>query len=292
MTSLYDGGGSKRSLFLPIVISFLALTIAGGGVWAYLSVSSDHVTLDAQTLCPVSGPLSRTVMLLDVTDPLDDRQAAALATLLSDLRNPATSEAAMSAAKLRGGVRYVEPYGEIVAYSIRQSGTAMEPFLRVCNPGNPEKMSLEDEFTASKRRVSARWNKFEERILSAFSSASSSDEQTDSPLLETLALIVQREASSVALRASGRDTPLRLIIFSDMIQHSKALSHFRRYPGAPDFLRSGELAALRSDLSSIEVVVYYLRRSQYAQFQSLQHFQWWQDVMAGMNGDLIYLEPI
>lgn len=291
MRSLFDSG-SRHAKIQPILILSTAVILAVGGLWGYYSLREGRPVLDPETLCPRGGPSSRTVLLLDVSDPLGTRQRAALDTLLSDLRNPLTSEAEMSAAGLPGGVRYVEPYAQLVAYSLDVEESELEPFLRICNPGNPEEMTIEGKLTTSKRRMAARWDNFEERIQEAFAGETGSEGLPNSPLLEALAFIVQREASSTALRATGNHTPLRVIIFSDMVQHSQALSHFRELPDWDVFERSPQYATLRSELSAIEVVIYYLQSQQYGRVQSPEHFIWWREAIVRMNGRLIYIEPI
>ncbi|MDA0312582.1 MAG: hypothetical protein O2992_10750 [Gemmatimonadetes bacterium] len=290
MTSLYDSGRTSR--LLSIGVLSLAILLAGGGVWGYLSIRDSRPVLDPESLCPMDGPRSRTVMLLDVSDALSEKQRAAMDRLLSDLRDPETSGARMMEAGLPGGARYVEPYSELVAYSLREETAAQKPFLRVCNPGNPDDMTIGGELTASKRRLAARWESFGRQVQDAFDAKSEADSLPNSPVLETISLIIQREAPSLAVRASGGGIPVRLIIFSDMLQHSQTLSQFRELPTWDDLSQGTRYADLRSDLSEISIVIYYLQRPQYARVQTPQHFHWWREAIAKMNGRLVYMEPL
>lgn len=290
MVSLYP---RPRRLHLGgLALIALAVIIVAGGVGGFFALRSSRVELDPQTLCPTSGPQERTVLLLDVSDPLSLKQQAALENLLRDLQNPATSREAMLAAGVPGGTRYVERYGELVAYLLETSLPELEPFLRICNPGNPDEIAALDQMTRSKRRAVARWRNFTEEIKEKFAGQSLTGTQTASPLLETLALIAEREVDSVALRASGKAIPVRLIMFSDMIQHSDELSHFRNMPEVSNLLKNGATAPLAADLTGVEVIIFYLRRPDYASVQTPQHYKWWRNAIQQLGGRLIYIGPI
>ena len=201
MTSLYNSGRSSK--LLPVGVLSLAILLAAGGLWSYLSIRDSRPVLDPESLCPTDGPRSRTVMLLDVSDALSEKQRAALHRLLSDLRNPETSELRMTAAGLPGGTRYVDPYGELVAYALSEETADQKPFIRVCNPGNPDDITIKGELTVSKRRLEAKWESFGRQIEDAFRAKDKADSLRTSPLLEAISLIVQKEAPSLAVRGWG-----------------------------------------------------------------------------------------
>ena len=290
MSSLYSD--DRRFNWGALFILLVAIGLAGGGVGSYLYLKRERLTLDGATLCPNSGELGRTILLLDVSDPLSSKQKATLSKLLTDLRNPETSADNMRALNLRGGTRYIEPHYELVAYSLRGEGQQIRPLLRVCNPGNPDQHSRSEKLTQNKRRALARWTNFQQLVVGAFENEKNRGGAPNSPLLETISVIVEEEADSTALRASDQGKPTRLIVFSDMIQHSSKLSHFRNNSSWSEIHADNRYASIMANLRSVEVVIFYLRRDAYASTQSSRHYKWWQEAISGMGGQLIYIEPI
>jgi hypothetical protein len=284
-------GTSRKTPLGGILAAVLAVAIAGGAITGWLLLKERRPALDATTLCPKNGPAARTVLLLDMSDALTARQQAALDQLLRDLKDPKTSRASMNAAGVSGGVRYVEPHQELVAYDLKDNDHDLSAFIRICNPGNPNEGDLVDEMTTG-RSALRRWQNFNDQIAQQFEQKRTGPELETSPILEALALIVQREAGSISARLAEKATPLRIIIFSDMIQNSAALSHFNQLPDWSRLEASPAYASISSDLKSIEVVIYYLRRSKYAAVQSERHYTWWREVIARLGGRLIYMEPI
>ena len=294
MNSLYPQ--KRRFHFLAILIFIAAITLAVAGIIASIAVRESRVFLNAETLCPEKGPNSRTILLLDISDPLSLRQNAALNQLLEDLQNPLTSKSKMTQAGLPGGVRYIEPMEELVAYVLPVSATnpkvPLKPILRVCNPGNPGDITARDELTVSKRRATARWARFGESIRTAFENQPTAGEKRRSPILEAVSLVILQEADSTALQASGEGVAVRLIIFSDMLQNSSIVSHFGDLQRWSVLKKDPQFANLVANLRGVEVVIFYLRRPKYAGFQTTQHYSWWREAISLMGGRLIFIEPL
>lgn len=77
---------ARSNIIGVVLIAFVTLIIAGGvGAYAYLRAQARP--LEAETLCPKDGADQVTVVLLDVTDPLNTAQQQALRNEFVALRD-------------------------------------------------------------------------------------------------------------------------------------------------------------------------------------------------------------
>src|SRR5437763_12481997 len=100
-----------------LIVGALGVLVALGALYTY--VNRQQVQLNEETLCPVGGPQTLTVILIDRTDPLTVVQREALRNRLDDIKNE------------------IGRYGGIAVYSVGPIG---EELLRpevplLCNPG-------------------------------------------------------------------------------------------------------------------------------------------------------------
>src|SRR5262245_38120188 len=87
------------------------------GIYAYFR--AHQVSVDQQTLCPLDGPQTLTVVLVDRTDPLTVMQREDLRKRLDDIKSE------------------IEQYGGITIYSVGPIGAELlRPEVSLlCNPG-------------------------------------------------------------------------------------------------------------------------------------------------------------
>ena len=93
----------------------------------------DRVRLD-ENLCPVGQtPARTTILLLDTSDPLNPKQREVFARLVKELQEP------------DGPPDFrILPGDALVVYDLTQDLAAVEPRIRVCNPGDrPDDWTLE-----------------------------------------------------------------------------------------------------------------------------------------------------
>ena len=76
--------GDLRKHLLGGALAVLALGVLGAGAYVYATVARPP-TLDHATLCPVDGPRSITVVLLDSTDEIPDIAKHEISTVLIDM---------------------------------------------------------------------------------------------------------------------------------------------------------------------------------------------------------------
>jgi hypothetical protein len=76
--------GELRKHVLGIMLAVFALGVLGAGAYVYTGTARPP-TLDPSSLCPVEGPRSVTVVLLDSTDDIPDIAKREVRTALVDL---------------------------------------------------------------------------------------------------------------------------------------------------------------------------------------------------------------
>ena len=228
--------------------------------------------------CPCEGGPSReVVVLLDTSDPLSAKHRAELGRILREMTKPSESERHDSLA-VREGER-------VAFYLLNSTGVPEAPIAQICNPGgNPEERHATEAFTEGGMITRWRWEQFMTTIESLFPAAEG-ESQPQSPILETIAAITPRHASS--RRAEKDAKPAHLIVISDLLQHTGKLSHYRPYP-APESLG----AELSTDLSRVEVSLFRLERQKYAKYQTPEHYYWWTDWVEAMGGRVAWQQAL
>ncbi|MBF5094111.1 hypothetical protein F1643_06040 [Azospirillum sp. INR13] len=227
----------KRADRLGKILLAIALVAATTIGYFYWSAIQAHVPLNDQTLCPTSGPTSITAVLIDRTDAFNPVQQAEIRKRLEHVK------------------REVPKHGAIEVYVVAPVVKAvLSPEIKVCNPGNPKDAS---KWTDNQRMAERLWRaRFADKVDQVFVSAVSPDEASSSPIMES----IQSLAITAFSDHDAHDREKRLIIVSDMLQHSGVASV---YKGVPNFEQSRNAVAfrqLRSDLHGARVEVLLVRR--------------------------------
>lgn len=247
---------------------------------ALLSVGCGQVRLD-ENLCPRDGqPARNTVLLLDTSDPLTPKHRAELQRLINELQSP-TSEFRVDAGEA------------LVVYELGTDVGALEPVLTVCNPGeHPDQWDWWQQLTRGRAIDLQRWRRFREAVEGLFVQVETRAAQPSSPLLETLGVIVPRHAPSARESVAKGGGHTHLILFSDLLQHSGALSHYGPYPAGDAIRKTPELRALKTNLTGIDVSLLRLERSRDARWQTRDHYYWWTDLVHSFGGRIHTQESV
>lgn len=194
-------GSGNAGTILGIVAAALALVVVGGGmVWFVLDAYSKSDPLDPQTLCPRSGVKAQTIVLLDTTDEFAEVTRSDILNKLKDV----------IAAIPRGGLLDIRSLNEDPS----KIGRLLEPPL--CNPGDGRN-APNPEF------AQRRWNeKFGEVVDVALRDAITGGEQNASPILAA----IQQIAAELLANHAGRAIPTRIVVVSDLLEHTPYYSHF------------------------------------------------------------------
>ena len=225
-----------RDILIGVAIGVPALIILGSLAW--LSFSLRPAERDPATGCPETGPSALTAIIIDATDQIGTVSRADVLARLEE---------------------YVAASREdemVVGYEAKPVGAEIdEPLLTVCHPGDPETAS---QWIENPRRIRTRLEERFRRPLDAlFRDLLGRGEAPTSPLMES----VQSVAVSFLGREEYVDIPKRLILVSDLMQHSEYLSFFRQ-PGIDygAFSRSHGADALSTDLRGTTVDILFVQR--------------------------------
>lgn len=243
-----------------LILLVVGLTIVGGA-YGYWHLQQYTVKLNSDTLCPLDGPRALTVILVDRTDRLNTVQREALRVRLDEVR------------------AHIPQYGAIALFSIGPTeNELLRPEVYMCNPGAVAEAS---PVYQNMRRVEQRWQTFTQRLEQAFATAVQAGEQPASPIMESI--------QSAALATFARTTsniPKRLIIASDLLQHSPALSLYQRLPRFVEFKNTEVFRQLRAPLMGVELEILYLRRPTNRAVQNKALIEFWQQYIGENGGQL------
>ena len=274
-----EDSGWKGKAKWGALIGVVAVIVIG-----YAHVSKQSVALD-DDLCPRdSESRGHTILLLDTSDPLDSRHRAELQRLVREMQYAGNGPGTECV--------YIPPREALVVYELTRDVDNLTPKLRVCNPGdNPDDWDWKDELTKGRVFAALKWTAFQEKVEALFPEKNTT-EQSESLILENLAVIIPRHAPSARQHSEADARRTRLIVFSDLLQNSANLSHYRTYPGS-ETLKNGTLPkALKTDLTGVDVSLFRLGRDRYARHQTRDHYYWWTEWVRSANGTICWQQDI
>ena len=256
-----------------IVLGLAALGLVG----AMIGLSPEPLKLDDETLCPESGPEKVTAIIVDTTNRVSPISRTDILERLEDL------VAGSNTAEM------------MVAYETTTVGENSEgdenplpPLVTVCNPGDPDEAS---EWTQNPRLVQEQFDvRFRQPLERVFSSLLVLSEPAGrSPLMEN----VQAISVTVFARQDYADIPKRLILISDLLQHSDNLSFYGRLPDYATFATSIGADALRTDLQGVDVEVMFIQRTQHRRFGDVRRLvDFWERWVSEQDGRLTRVSKI
>lgn len=255
------------------VVSIVPLNLKGEG-------------LDSKGCPREGGPSREVIVLIDVSDPLSDKHKSELERILAEMTNPAASGSHRSLPMRKG---------ERVTVYLLKTTAAPKEIIQICHPGQPKERPwynalIQGRLIADKLKLNAekQWKHFKTGLVDEVYKLLPDIEgepQHKSPILETIAVVTARHASS--RRAAAGAKPTHLIVISDLLQNTDMLSHYRAYPKP-----SGIPRELGSDLSRVHVSLFRLERHKYEQFQTPEHFYWWTDWVETMEGKVVWQQAL
>ena len=226
---------------------------------------------DAETGCPETGPTALTAIMIDATDRIG---AISRADVLARLEEylAASREDEM-----------------VIGFEARPVGEEIdEPLLTVCHPGDPEEAS---EWTQNPRLIRRRLEeRFRQPLEALFRDLLGREEAQTSPLMESV--------QSVAVSFLGREEyvgiPKRLILVSDLMQHSEYWSFFRQPVDYDAFVRGHGADALGTDLRGTTVDILFVQREAHRRLRSTRRLAefWgrWIEDQGGVVGPVFSID--
>ena len=261
----------RRKIMWPVIVGVLLLI----GAVAFYYVGTPAPETDDR-LCPkATGPVGATVLLLDTSDPLTPKHRAELERLASQV------------ASEQVGPMGIAPQELLAVYELTQDPGAPKQLTEVCRPlKSPKGSNWLDDIHRGRRFRERDWKHFEDMLRNAFPEHEGEPQPT-SPLLETVTVLAARHAPG---KRGDERFKVRLVIFSDLLQHTPRFSHYGRYPEAKDMRHC--CRDLLTDLTSVRVSLFRLERSKYEKWQTERHYYWWTELILEQGGKIEWQDSI
>jgi hypothetical protein len=245
-----------RAVINMIVVGAFLL---GMGALYYNAVASNP-TVDPDTLCP-EEPSSTTVLLVDVTDPMNLPQR-------QDFQNQFI--------KLRDAI---PRFGKLVVMKVDPVANRMlRPIITRCNPGKATDVS---ELTSDKASVKLAWEeKFAAPLDRAFEELLATSSAQSSPILESIQSVALTE-----LQPSSTDEYARtLVVASDLLQHTPSISFYKEIPDPQALIDSVAFGKAKTDLTGIKVQLWMLQRGDFKETQPRTLPDLWERMITAQGG--------
>jgi len=256
----------RRKKFDPSLIIGIAL-FAGVAVFAsfILTRANPMDGVDPKTFCRTEGDRSRTVVILDVTDPLTSVQQQTLKNRLQEVQ---------------------ESIGRFDRLDIFVIGETSEDLLRpvatACNPGDPSQV---DELTTGRKFIAEKFRTlFAEPIEAVFQTALQAKPASQSPIMEAV-----QAASASTFDAEARNhgnVVKKLFVISDMMQNSPLLSMYQGIPSYSSVANRPEFRKASAPLSGVDVEVITIPRATAAKITDRELATFWTDYFVSQGAKL------
>lgn len=247
--------GAIRNIVIVVVIILVVAFFYGRAVLS-------NRTIDEVTLCP-SDPDSVTVLLVDVTDPMNLPQRQDFINQLTRLTES------------------IPRYGKLVVMKVDPvSDRLLEPVITRCNPG---RASDENEVSGNPLKLEETYQeKFHEPLIASFEGVMQASSADRSPILESIqsAALTQLQSSDVA------DKKRKLIIASDLLQNTDSVSFYGTLPDANTLISSQPFRRVRTDLRGVEVELWMLQRIDSSQTQPRALPDLWDKIIQAQDGQM------
>lgn len=226
----------------------------------WFTVSKSQKSLDGETLCP-SKPESITVLLVDVTDPMNVPQRQDFQNQLAELRNS------------------IPRYGQLIVAKVdATSQNLIRPVIVRCNPGTAQDV---DEATGNPRAVQKLYDEqFVAPLDQAFVGLAQASGSKESPIFES----VQSLALTHLLTPNAKTTRRKIVLASDLLQNTDAVSFYGGLPNPDQFLNSNAFRHVRTNLTDVQVELWMLERGDAAMTQPRALIDLWDAVIAKQGG--------
>jgi hypothetical protein len=242
--------------------AFLALICFGllGAYALSYRAASDRPVLAQDSLCPTDGPRAATVVVLDASDDLPEITRQEVQSFLTDLSEE------------------LEPYSLLELRLLDPEVNGGRIVFSKCNPGDGSNLS---ELVANPALAHRKWlEQFREPLEQALKGSLAPAPSQTSPIMET----VQRVAVDRFTGRAASSIPKRLIVISDMLEHTAAYSHYSGDLSFKQFRQSDTYHKVRTDLHGSEVIIKYVHRLRPDDSRTLKHIEFWREWARDSNG--------
>lgn len=193
-----------------------------------------ELAINEDTLCPVAGPVAISAVLIDATDALDPVQVASVRQLVERR------------------IRDAAP-GTLFAFGVVAEDQAERGASRaLCKPrAGTDVSQMTQNVTAVQKRYDERFLAPVRDILATLGTAG---EANRSPIMESLQSVITGTPEFLSF-----DGPKQVVLISDLLQHSDALS-FYRGEDWQSFSSSAAFGRMSENLLGADVTIYQISR--------------------------------
>lgn len=247
--------GSGWLLAGGIILGVTVVFALSYGFYLLIATRQTHVELDAASNCPKDGPSSITVLVIDTTDPLNLIQR-------TDLLNEVESVLAT-----------IPRFGAFEMYAV---GPVEEepprPLFSRCNPGRASEIS---PLTGNPSMVEQQWREgFRAPLDKVLSQMLANAQANSSPILES----IQWVAINALTLPTRPNISRRIVLVSDMLQHTSGLSHYREAAMSFDaFSKTPYFLRVRAPLNDVAVDLLMVNRAAVSPAHKPKIINFWTD---------------
>jgi hypothetical protein len=256
---------SDSSGIAILLVLALAAVAALGGVWFVMSGPSPYDGVDTATFCRKEGNSSITVVLIDTTDPLTPQQNERLINELEKVRAS------------------IPRFDKIALYALhpKNADGVTRQLVEACNPGSSAEA---DSFRENAKIVGQKYAKiFDAPFRAALDSVLKSGQGDTSPIIEA---IEDATIKTFGKLNNSQYSTRKLIIVSDMVQHTSSISLYRDVPQFPQFQNTDAFKMHRPVLKNVAVEVWEINRSGAASGQRAKIADFWSKYFVAQGGQL------
>ncbi len=265
--------GRRKQWIGVLLLALVAATIAAlFGV--KLMLEDRRTPLDPDTLCPTTGPSGYLAIVFDKTDSYNPIQQRFLHRWFNTLEQQIPAGTRVSLYVIDG-----------------RDEPRLDPELSLCNPGDGSDANVLYENPAL---LNKRWQtRFQQPLEQAIATSIEPAKADSSPIFEILQTVaLSAFPPNVGTDAPDPATPRKIVLVSDMIQHTPEWSHYRGQLDMKRLQATPYYQKVRTDLQGAEVQILYVRRAGSEQLQTKRHALFWADYIQSIGGRVTLVERI
>lgn len=260
-------GKKKSGNLLAIIILSVVAGLIGLIVYTFVTVSSEIIPRDKETLCRIDGKFNKHIILLDVTGAYSLIQHK---TIRQAIENKVADLAIDEQLQLH-----------FITSSVSD---VVDPLMEVCNPGQGENV---DAFFGNPNMIKKKWEDKLYRplneILTEFDSANTVAPK--SPIFETIQMI-----NNQSIKRSEEGTEVRFTIISDFIQHSDDYSFFRN--NIKNFWNSNYQHKVYTELKDVDIELLFVRRNGREKYLGKVYLDFWKEYFTKSGSKSVEIKRI
>ena len=261
-----SGGGWRIFAGLGLILVVISIfTLIG---FMYVSATKNYVALNPDNHCPEDKFLNHlTVLVMDTTDSLNRAQKSSVKNVVEKL------------------VSSTPRYGALAIYAVSpdEQRQSQSIFYR-CNPGR--KNEIDPKF-ANPAKIEQEWKEgFHLPLNETLEKNLESGGANSSPIMESIQWVAIQEFGPLA----DADTPLKLVVISDFLQHTTGYSHYRVNPNFSSFENSQYYRKVKANLQDAQIELWFVRRNTGRQDSSLENF--WRTYFQAQGAKSVSIEHL